>query len=94
MSNNNLMKIRKIYKVALFQILEERKDILHFLNLYDCEKKLWGGFCNTSYLRFCENCGTYGTAQESILKWPVIQYRGKKMLCKKCRLFLKKQPSE
>jgi len=87
----NLKKIRIIYKMLLFEILEERKDVLYFLKLYDEEKKIWGGFNYCSYLRYCEQCRTYGTAQESILKYPVIQFKkpSNKFLCKKCRRQLK-----
>jgi len=86
-----LKKIRLVYKNLLYEILEKHTHVLYFLRLYDEEKKVWGGFANTSYLRYCENCGTYGTAQESILKFPVIQCRkpSNKFLCKKCRRELK-----
>ena len=86
-----LKKIRLIYKNLLCEILEHYTDVLYFLKLYDDERKIWGGFASTSHLRYCEQCGTYGTAQESILKFPVIQFRkpSNKFLCKKCRRKLK-----
>lgn len=89
--DRDLKKIRIVYKNLLYDTLEKHTDVLYFLKLYDDEKKIWGGFKNVSYLRYCEHCGIYGTAQESILNFPVIQFRkpSNKFLCKKCRRELK-----